>query len=266
MAAPVIPEKPPEPQPEKKPEVPAPSPTNPFSQLSVEEKDRMLLQQAQTIRAGAQKQAEFDAKLKEMSDKINAPPPLDTGKLNKDFFSAPHTNIRDLIREELKESIAPLIEFKDQVSAQTNYDRLKAEFKADPRFKDILAVPSVESMLDEAVAATPNITKGGLYGVLVGIRGAMEVGDIPKPGGGAAPVGRSPSDISVPPHLRPSPPPLPDDETKGKDKVRELTENERRLAREKGMPSEEYLAWIDEAATSVSESKIGIKSKEEVKK
>lgn len=248
------------------PASPPVSPTSPFSGLSPEEKDRLLSQQAQTIRESARKQAEFDLKLKEMSDKVNAPPPPDLTKLNKDFFQAPHTEMQKLIRTELEATVKPLIEFKEQVQGQNEYDRVKNKFKGNPKFKEFIAQPGVEEMIDSAMAGNQP-TENAVYGVIAGIKGAMELGDIPKPGGQQPPAGggRSPSDISVPPHLRPSAPPLPEGKEKVDDKMKArvdaATENERRLAKENHMSIEQYFEFQSLDGMSVPSSKIGVPDK-----
>jgi hypothetical protein len=232
--------------------------------LSPEEKDRLLAQQAATIRDGARKQAELDTRLKGLEEKANAPPPPSVAERQareKAFFDAPVTNIRDIVREELKETVQPLIDFKEEVKGQGEYERLKSRLKVDPKFSVFLGNPQVERMVDEMMVNNPK-DEQHLYGVIAGLRGAMALGDVPTPQGlnlGAAP--NAPVDTSIPPHLRPSPPPLPEGKKEGDVKVRDLTENERRLARERGMKPEEYLAWIDEEATDVINSKIGVPEK-----
>jgi hypothetical protein len=229
---------------------PAASPTNPFSGLSAEEKDKILAQQAQVIRDNARKQAETDAKIKALEDRTK-PAPVDPKSLAKSFYDDPV----GLIRAELKEQTKPLIEFKETFEKQREYEKVKAQFKNDPKFKDFLAQPGVEGTLDQLMESLPP-TQAAIYTTLVGLRGAQEFGDFgTKPTAPAAP----PRDGNLtPPHLRPTPAPGPEPEKKGTD-LRELDENEQRLCREWGMSKEEYLAFINEEAQKVSTSKIGKK-------
>jgi hypothetical protein len=71
----------------------------------------------------------------------------------------------------------------------------------------------------------------------------------------AAPAARA--DMATPPHLRPSAPAVPGHERPTSPPLRDLTENEARLARERGMTKEAFLSWIDVPADQVVHSKIG---------
>src|SRR6266702_7879919 len=219
----------------------APSPTSPFAGLSGEEKDRLLAQQSQVIRENARKTAEMESRLAALDKKVSEPPSpvIDMKAENKKFFDSPAEALaqnRELIKKDLLETVKPLIEFKDTVQKGSAYERLKANTKSDPRFKDFLALPGVESMVDQMMEKLP-ASPEAMYSVLVGLRGSMEFGDINKPGAPSAPAAPPrPGDPITPPHLRPTPPPLPDREP-GSDKeaaylkgeVEKLDENARRL-------------------------------------
>jgi len=278
MAAPLAPTKPNDPTsstpapttPPSPPSPSAPSPTSPFAGLSGEEKDRLLAQQSQVIRENARKTAEMEARLNALSKKVDepAPVPLDMKTENKKFFDSPAVALaenREQIKKDLIETVKPLIEFKNTFEKGSQYERLKASTKSDPRFKDFLALPGVEAMVDQMMEKLP-ASPDAMYSVLVGLRGSMEFGDINKPGAAAPPAPARTGDPIQPPHLRPTPPPLPDREP-GSDKeaaylkgeVEKLDENARRLIREMGMTAEEYVRWRDEEAINVPSSKIGIK-------
>ena len=86
-----------------------------------------MAQQAQVIRQNAQTMADLDAKFKEL-ERRTAPPPPDRATTSKAFFDDPVATIRG----ELERQTKPLIEFKESVERQSQYDRVKAQYKADP--------------------------------------------------------------------------------------------------------------------------------------
>ncbi len=162
----------------------------------------------------------------------------------------------------MAETVKPLIEFKGEFEKQGKYEKVKADFKADARYKGFFEQPGTEALVDKLMTSMP-ATPEALYSVILGVRGGMEFGDIPKPG--ATPP-RAP-DPATPPHLRPTPPPMPEPEKKTdeslKVRIEGMNENERRLVREWNMTPEQYFAWIDAEAEKVAASEIGRPPKKE---
>lgn len=222
----------------------------------------MLQIQQNNLREEARKREEQEKRLKALEEKLTAstqPPP---GDKNKEFWQDPMT----VIRRELGEQIKPIMDIASGIQKKDEYTVVKERFKADPRFKDFMAQPGMEATVDKLMSNNPP-TDAAMYSVILGIRGAQEFGEFPKPTPAPAPkpgdppvAPGKPAYDTIPPHLRPSPPPGPEPD-KTKESHRDLDENERRLCREWGMTEEEYLQWIDEEASKVPTTRIGIKEK-----
>jgi hypothetical protein len=197
---------------------------------------------------------EQDEEIKRLRAQADAPPKTPeppVAEQNKEFWADPMT----VLRRELKETVKPLIEFRDEFKATSQYDRLKADAKNDPRFKDFLAMPGVENQIDQLMSKNPAPTAEALNGTIMGLRGAVEFGLVPglvvtkkeeKPNN-ADPKQPPPmvDNNVLPPHMRPSAAPAPRGDGE-KTKTRELSENERRLARERGLSEAAYIELTDE--------------------
>jgi len=184
-----------------------------------------------------------NARIEELSRK----PELPVADQNKEFWADPMT----VLRRELKETVKPLIEFRDEFKATSQYDRLKADAKSDPRFSAFLAQPGVENQIDQLMSKNPNPTAEALSGTIMGLRGAVEFGLVPgltlkKEEPSKDPNNPPRVDTNVlPPHMRPSS--APSSRGDGdKPKLRDLSENERRLAREQRLSDAAYIELTDE--------------------
>lgn len=237
---------------------PAPSPTpapidplagTPFAGMTQEEKDRMLLVSMQTIREQGSTLNRVTAEIDELK-RPPAPQPKDDAKL---LFEDP----RKLVREEVNAAIAPLKEFITGMRSGTALEQLKAVKARDPRFKAILEDPILSHEVDVAMSKA-DVNDRNLELVIAGVSGAANLGMIPgwRPSAGApapaAPAAPAPGalPVAVPPHIPPSAGPGPGAPSPAP-KIRELTENERRLAREMKMSPEQYVAWTDLSAPDV---------------
>lgn len=194
-----------------------------------------LREQDETIKAQ-------NAKIEELSKKPEVP----IGDQNKEFWNNPV----GALDKALKDTVAPLIEFRNEFKATETYNRIKNEAKNDARLKDFLAQPGVEQQMDQLMAKNPTPTHESFGATLMGLRGAMELGVVPKPVT-TEPLKKAdeppkpPIDMTtLPPHLRPSAPPA---RTGANDapKLRELNENERRLARERHLSDADYIELTD---------------------
>lgn len=260
MAAPVQPvpspsasgtQPPPTPTPTPAPS-PTPAPTDPlagtpFAGMTQEEKDRMLLVSMQTIREQGGQLNKITAEIDELK-RPAAPQPKDDAKL---LFEDP----RKLVREEVNAAIAPLKDFITGMRSGTALDRLKAEKARDPRFKAVLEDPILSREVDAAMAKA-DVNDRNLELVIAGVSGAANLGMIPgwRPSAAPAPVPAAPAPgaipVAVPPHIPPSAGPGPGAPSNAP-KIRDLTENERRIAREMKMTPEQYVAWTDLSAPDV---------------
>lgn len=196
---------------------------------------------------------ENERKLKENAEKV---PELSADEKTKKFYADPLGNIQEL----LNKTVAPLIEFRDEFKAGTAYDRVKAEFKNDPRFKDFLGKPGIESQVDKMMEKNEP-TRDSYLGVLLGLRGGIELGLVPKPEGydkkeeskegkgeDNKPVGSDKDGkvrTDIPPHLRPSSSPQPKGDDKEKP-LRDLSESEERLRLENKLSKRDFIELTDE--------------------
>lgn len=201
-----------------------------------------------------ERQRETDRKLREAEEAANKSkePPLD--EKNKQFWANPTQELEKLF----KKTVEPLIEFRDEFKANTDYDKVKAEFKSNPKFKEFLALPGIEAQVDSLMAKNPP-TRDAFLGSLLGLRGGIELGVIPKPEGYDTKAavdtkkveddtkGKGKVDTTIPPHLRPSSAPAPRGATDDK-QLRDLTENEERQRIENKLTKREYIELTDEVA------------------
>src|SRR5256885_11356293 len=87
-------------------------------------------------------------KLAAKLDDSTKPPPISSTDANKRFWENPV----EVVSEMLRETVKPLIEFRDDFKKETAYERLKGQFKNDARFKDFLSTPGVEGYVDQIMA------------------------------------------------------------------------------------------------------------------
>ncbi len=177
------------------------------------------------------------------------PPPPDPKSEAGKFWTDPVT----VLRGEIDRAVKPLNDFRTSFERQAKVDELKAQVRADPRFKDIFE--KGEQYIDQAIRAMPEVTREGIMSAALSIRGAAALGMLPglsfeapapapaPPAPGTPPAPGAPPVSTVPPHLRPSAPPPPS--APEPPRRRELTENEKRVARENGMDEEEYLEFLE---------------------
>jgi hypothetical protein len=194
-----------------------------------------------------------------------------------DFLS----NGRNIVGEEIDRRLAPLVGFVQQTQAQTVYSGLKEQFRRHPNFKAFFDIPNAEATLDQQVLQMPpnSINVNSITGLMSQIYGYMQLNGMvqqqqstnnqyqpvvsqqPQLPLNNQPMNQ-PNQQITPPHLRPSAPPMPQNggqnlTPKGNPR-RQLTELERRVARENNFKSDdEYIDFLHEDATSVYRSDIG---------
>lgn len=202
-------------------------------------------------------------------DDLKKKPDVPIDAQNKEFWNNP----LPILRKELQETVAPLIEFRKQFQANSDYESIKNEAKDDPKLKDFLAQPGVERQIDQLMAKNPSPTREAFGATVMGLKGAMELGFVAKPVVPSDP-NKPPVppivpqvDMTLPPHMRPSAAPLPSAADQ-KPKLRELNENERRLARENKLTEAEYIELTDnvkplEVITWASEAEKAAKKQKE---
>lgn len=206
-----------------------------------EQQQRVINDQMAMTRKMEERLASIDARL-------NAPAPVDPKVASEQFFADP---LR-MIDEAVKRQLAPLNETRERMEMQRKYDTLKGQMKRDPRFQ-ALNHPAVESALDSLVDEYKTFEPSSVvrdYHTAIGIvaaSGGFNTNPAENPS--TPPATKEPV-VTTPPHLRPSAPPPRAPAPSDKPKLRELTENERHLARLYGMTPEEYLAQQGDSVTS----------------
>lgn len=181
------------------------------------------------------------------------------------FFNNPKGETRNIVAEEMGKQLAPLLEFVKQVPRPGN-ETLKNRIKYDPRYASYFSQdPLVEQAFDAVVANTPRVDEGVAHAIMSQVIGWQVTGQLrtvlglpnvpvttqPAP----TPTPTTMPNQPAPPYMPPTAPATP--RTTPTKSVRELTENERRLARERGMSPEQYLQWLEVPADQVVRSDIG---------
>ena len=175
------------------------------------------------------------------------------------------------MKEAMAEMVAPLNEFKDRFESESEYVKVKRNLMTNPVYAQHLNNPQFSSIIDELIAegqkTTGQVSEAMVEAAIKHTIGSIAVGDVvidPVKGVENGDKGKKVETESafIPPYLAPSSP--PHKRAEDKKQLRELTENEARLAKERGMSKEVYLAWLEVDPSDVIDSRIGIK-KEEVK-
>ena len=184
----------------------------------------------------------------------------------KAFYANPAKAIKDA----LAEAIAPLNVFKERFEGDAEYTKIKKGLMANPVYAQHLANPEFSAIIDEIVsegikggsviseanvAAAINHTIGSIVSGDVVLTGVKKV----EVDGTTKVENKAEEALVIPPYLAPSSPPLKK-ALEGK-QYRDLTENEDRLRRERGMTKEAYLDWLEIDPSDVIDSKIGLPPK-----
>lgn len=162
---------------------------------------------------------------------------------NEDFFSRPVDAVRSLIQQQLSETVAPLRQEIQQFVQSNQVEAKRQQYRQrwpdwdryEPFIQNAAASRglSMEQILsDEGVAEI-------MYRAVRDMQ--RERGNGPQP----QPQNQPPRNQQVNPQHRPSSSPLPQQNKQPSGGTRELTENERILARQYGMSPAEYIQWQD---------------------
>ena len=218
------------------PPVNIPAPTNP---------DIADLQ----LRVIADKERENRA-LKERLDNLerekNAPAKPTEADQDREYFRSPSKVLRDI----LNETVAPLQSYVGELKARDVATDLKSRFKTDSRYASrwTKIEPVVDEMLRMHVAKGGSVNESIMNEAVVtavGLIATNQINGVTFDEAPAPPTPKPAPNMVNPPHLAPSPAPLPTREVKSK--VRDLTENERLLARARGWTAEQYLENLGES-------------------
>lgn len=250
-----------------------PTDGKPESELTREQ--RIIAAQDAALRDANRKNIELGQRLRGIEDrvgKVEKGPEPSPEDMNQDFWKNPTGVLGTLIQKELATTVAPINERLNKLSQGQNlsaYDQMKVKLKNE--YSDIWdkIEPSIDQWargaqeggqeVSEQMLSIAALTASGAY-----YRGQLpdQFGERPAPAAPPkqpAPPNPAPGDpkLASPPHLRPSAPPPPSNDQPAKKELRTLTENEARLARERGQTAEQYLAWLDVPPEQVVHSQLG---------
>lgn len=219
--------------------------------------EAVLREQAQQIR----QLSEVTNRTAQAVERIQNPPPT-AEEVNQRYWKDPV----GVMREEMAKMIDPLRNALGETRATTELDRLKADVRkeyGDEAFSHMES--SIDQLIGQAVRAGNPVTQELVGFTALAAYGnyarAKETGRLPAaaPAQPAAPTNGQPSagaPVVTPPYLAPSAAPQPRADN-GKQELRQLSENERRLARERGMTDEQFLNWLTVKPEDVVKSTIG---------
>jgi hypothetical protein len=271
MTAPQVPLEPQEPNPllEPNPNEPNPDPNSPNPPLnqptnppakSYTEED---LKRTHDLYGSALQEAE--GKRKDLEKQLedanrNRQAPIDDSNLSPE----------QLIERHVAKSVKPLLdEFSQfrQSQQATTYQTLKNQFRTMPNLAPYFT--QMEPYIDQDMQGKEPTAKN-LQDTIARVIGlAMMQGSTGQNNNqpnnnqpqnnpqNNQPQNQNTPNNMLPPHVRPSNPPPPNRQNGGK-VYRQLTELEKRVAREQGKTPEQYLDWLDVPPDQVVNSRIGL--------
>ncbi len=247
-------------------------PTDPLTkeELSDAQKLRIFEIQQKTVREQGARLTQTENELRALKAKQEEEVKPTVDESAKAFYANPMA----AIHEALEKAVAPLNEFKNRYEGEADYVRIKKGLMSNPVYAQHLANPQFAGIIDDLIAdgqrgtgiqvneqiveAAIKHTLGGIVAGDVVIAPVAGVTTEEKPG-----TKIEEENKLIPPYLQPSSP--PQRKTTTEKQYRDLTENEARLAKERGMSKQEYLDWLEVDPSDVIDSKIGIPEKKEGK-
>ena len=230
------------------------SPTEPVATTEpvVDPRDEAIKQLSGVTRSAIAQMNKMQSQMDELNKRLETPPAavIDSASDMSDeeaknlLFNSPNKlldKFRASINDDLKRTIAPLIEFTGTLRSETAYEKAKKAVAQDPAFKDVWS--QIEPYIDQALSSNPNVNMQTVQAAAYGIVGAAQLGRLEGFTLKRPDVTRK-QDETLPPHLRSSAPPGPS-EPKDTKKLRELTELEKRIARENRQTDEQYLELLE---------------------
>lgn len=200
----------------------------------------LLRQTVQETNARARAEESRRIQLEQQLEELRRTPAKEV--TSDDFFANP----AQVIRAEIDAQLSPLRAFVEQTKKDNAYGQLKAMFLNDAKYGPI--VRKLGANLDNIMSnLVPN--ENNMFHAIHTLVGQLAVSNpealLPEPPKEEIP--REEKKPVIPPHLRPSAPPLPDKQEK---KVKKnYTENERRLMRENNMNEEQWEEMLNAPAS-----------------
>lgn len=204
----------------------------------------------QLFMAALREKEDENRRLRSQLDQRNILPPAAEVDQWESFTGAP----RDLIAQEVDRAVAPLNSFIQNLQRDAELTKFKKLFRVNPMYAKVLDY--AEHYVDQVLSGVNQLSVQAVELALTSVAGAIATGQIKIEGFnfGTTPPNSTPivppRNPVIPPHVPPSSTPLPENTnaTPGK---RELTETERRLARQWNMTDEDYLAGLVGEAVKV---------------
>jgi hypothetical protein len=249
-----------------------PANSQPQPKVFTEEQVRTIHElYGQTLRENEQRLQQLQAQIQQSQNNQQQHNPQDD-----DFLS----NGRNIVGEEIDRRLQPFANWMQQQQVQSVYSQLKEQFRKHPTFSAFFNIPQAEMLLDQQVSQMPpaNVNTQSVAGLISQIYGYMQLNNMipqalvvtnqqqqftpniqqPAP---QQPINQPTNNMPTPPHLRPSAPPMPTNNGQNltpKGNVRrQLTELERRVARENRLSEDDYIDYLNESPTNVYKSDIG---------
>lgn len=222
---------------------------------SPEEVERIFRLTEQTVREQGGRLTKADAELRKHSEPAPPTTPVASAASAQEFFAEPVKHIQD----ELARQIAPLREeiatARRELSAPNVRDKLRTEYsdweQVEPYVDYLLSQQEFPNPHDEGLLKMLYLTGKGLM-VQQGI--SVESGLPPTTPTTAPPTPASTPPVVIPPQHPASTPPAPPPAPSAVATIRELTESEKRLAREQKLTPEQFIKWqemdMDEVAVA----------------
>lgn len=191
-----------------------------------------------------------------------------------DFFKEPEKrlkqqeeNLVNRVQSLLDQTVAPLKQRFAHEDIKDARLEVKEKFRNDPKFK--ILFDKGERYVDQALSNMDKVTEANMRGMLYGLLGAAQAGDIDvdlTPNRSQQEEKKGSEKMFDPPTRRPSAPPRPNPGDSGNEemraKVEALDENQRFEARRNGLTLEQYIQWLEEDSMNVIKSQIGVVKKE----
>ena len=196
-------------------------------------------------------QARENRRLREQLEAQRVTPPAPpTADEERAFFDKPRAATEEIVRRELQTQVAPINAFVQNMQRGQLIAQLKQQMRQLPQ--QFPYVAQVEQLLDQLLANSPTIDPN-----VVAAAYNQAVGYYVSQGGtltreNPAPVNNQPNNqvpsAPLPAHVRSSPPAPPRVNETGKKQLRQLNENEKKIARSRKMTDAEYLFWTEEVS------------------
>lgn len=240
------------------------SETPPTSQPAAPATDPRYLELVEgTIRAQNARLADLERQNAELLQSRSAPPAAPTRTPEEErnaFYENPRAAIREVLTQELKETIAPLLAFANEAKATTQLDKLIAQVRTDPRVSSQWG-PRLEAFIRSQLENVPphQLNAQVVSSVTLAAIGQKTIGMIREDSPSPAPVTPREPVAPAPPYMRPSAPAGPSNLNPAPTH-RPLTELELRVLREfnAGKPTKEqmteaqFLEWQSMPAREVA--------------